>query len=146
MAIAPRQGPIGRHPRPRALAIGERALYASGSLAAFLGLRSAVTEYLPTMIFSREIGAYGRLGAVALAASRVRGRSTTRWPSFEDGHSATNTRPRGDPNCFELPGSPAPPDPRGSAAVNVTPGPDRGLEAGAYWRLTQALDARRRLM
>ncbi|MEX0625228.1 MAG: DUF2339 domain-containing protein [Chloroflexota bacterium] len=40
------------------MAIGERALYASGALAAFLGLRFAIVEYLPTWIFSRELGAF----------------------------------------------------------------------------------------
>jgi uncharacterized membrane protein len=47
-------------PWAASLAIGERALYASGALAAFLGVRFAIVEYLPARIFSRELGAFSR--------------------------------------------------------------------------------------
>jgi uncharacterized membrane protein len=42
-------------PWATSLALGERALYASGALAAFLGLRVAVVDYLPAWIFGREL-------------------------------------------------------------------------------------------
>jgi len=47
-------------PWATALALGERTLYASGALAAFLGLRFALDEYLPLTIFGRELESFAR--------------------------------------------------------------------------------------
>ena len=47
-------------PWAAALALGERALYASGALAALLGLRFALVEYLPLGTFSHELAAITR--------------------------------------------------------------------------------------
>ena len=50
-------------PWATALAIGERALYAIGALAAFLGLRFALDDYLPLTIFGRELESLARIAS-----------------------------------------------------------------------------------